>query len=89
MAITSSAKRALRVSARQRVFNLRRARVMRDTLKEVRSLAGKGEVKKAQEILPQAYQAIDKATKRGVIKANTASRTKSRLSKFLKTKSAK
>lgn len=89
MAITKSAKRMIRVSERQRVFNVRRTRTMKDTLKEVRTLAGEGKLDEAKQLLPKAYQAIDKAAKRGVIKDNTAARKKSRLSKFLKTKAAK
>ena len=34
--------------------------------------------------LPETYQAIDKALKRGVIKKNNASRKKSRLAKITK-----
>lgn len=88
MAITSSAKKALRSSKRKRVFNLRRTRTMRDVLKEVNTLTSAGKVKEAAAKLPEAYKAIDKAAKRGVIKKNTAARKKSRLSAHIK-KSAK
>jgi len=86
MAITDSAKKALRSSARKRVFNLRRSRAMKAVLKETKDLAGNGKVAEAQALLPQAYKAIDKATKNGIIKPNAASRTKSRLVKFIKSK---
>ncbi len=82
MANTKSAKKAIRQSARKRVFNLRRLRAMRSVVKEVRELA-KNKDEKARELLSQAYKAIDKAAKRGVIKKNTASRKKSRLTKFV------
>ena len=36
-------------------------------------------VKEASVLVPKVYQAIDKATKRGLIKKNTAARKKSRL----------
>lgn len=52
---------------------------MHDVVKEVRTLIAAGKVADAEKLLPQAYQAIDKAAKRGVIKDNTASRKKSRL----------
>jgi len=84
MAITKSAKKAIRVDARKRVFNLRRARAMKDTVKEVRDLAGTGEAKDAQGKLSMAYKAIDKAAKRGVIKKNTASRKKKRLAALVR-----
>mgnify|MGYP005854220519 CR=1 FL=1 len=84
MAITKSAKRVIRASEKKRVFNIRRMRTMRNILKEIRKAVSEGKVAEAQAKLPEAYKAIDKAAKRGVIKKNTASRKKSRLSLFLK-----
>ena len=79
MAITSSAKKAIRSSEKKRVFNARRKATLYKTTKNVRqAIAGK-DVKKAEASLPEAFKAIDKALKRGVIKANTAARKKSRL----------
>jgi small subunit ribosomal protein S20 len=43
----------------------------------------------AQELLKQYAQAVDKAAKRNVLKKNTASRKKSRLSKKVNALSAK
>lgn len=74
----------MRNSARKRVFNLRRTRAMKDVVKEIRDLIADGKAKEAQAKLASAYQAIDKAAKRGVIKKNTASRKKSRLVALLK-----
>ncbi len=87
MAITQAAKKAIRSSARKRVFNLRRMRTMKKALRNTRELALGGKLEEAKNSLSTAYKAIDKAVKRGIIKANTASRKKSRLSKFLKSKS--
>ncbi len=83
MPITSSAKKAMRASERKRVFNVRRNRAMKDAMKEVRQLASAGKAVEAAALLPKAYQAIDKAAKRGVIKPNAAARKKSRLTKAL------
>lgn len=83
MANLSAAKKALRTSARKRVFNDRRRKTMKSALKDVKDLVAKGDVEKAKEALPKAYQAIDKATKMGVLKKNTASRKKSRLTKMV------
>ncbi len=83
MAIKANAKRAIRVSERKRLFNVRRLSTMRDEVKEIKKLVLAGDTKGAEKALSTAYQAIDKAAKRGVIKANTASRKKSRLSKFI------
>lgn len=56
---------------------------MKSLVKDTKALIKKGE-KNVQESLSKAYQAIDKAAKRGVIKKNAASRKKSRLMKALK-----
>ena len=89
MAITSSAKKALRGSVRKRVFNMRRKNTMKRTVKEIQKLIGDGKSAEAVALLPKAYKAIDKAAKRGVIKKNTASRKKSRLAISLKESTAK
>ena len=86
MPITKSAKKSLISSSRKRIYNARRKRAMKTAVKEVNTLLSKGEVKEAQEKLPDAYQAIDKAAKRGVIKDNTAARKKSSLSNAVKEK---
>ncbi|MCW9054911.1 MAG: 30S ribosomal protein S20 [Candidatus Pacebacteria bacterium] len=88
MAITSSAKKAHKSSLNKRVFNLRRTRAMRETIKEVTSLITEKKQKEAQEMLPAVQKAIDKAAKRGVIKKNTASRKKSRIVAAIKKLSA-
>lgn len=79
MAITKGAKKAHRSSLKKRVYNIRRKVAMHDVVKEVRKHIGAGAVKEAAALMPQAYKAIDKAAKRGVIKPNTAARKKARL----------
>lgn len=81
MAITKSAKKRIKSSERKAVFNIRRARVMKDSVKEVTGALVAKDTKKAQELLSKAFQALDKAAKRGVIKKETAARKKSRLAK--------
>ncbi len=83
MAITKSAKKAHRVSLRKQVVNLRRKRALSNTTKTTKKLIVAGQKTEAQQTLAAAFQAIDKAAKRGVIKKNTASRKKSRLAKAL------
>ncbi|MFC1700802.1 30S ribosomal protein S20 [Patescibacteria group bacterium] len=83
MPITKSAKKALRQNSKRRVFNLKRLNKMKELIKQFKNLIANNDEKKAQDMLPQIYKAIDKATKRGVIKNNTASRKKSRLTKLL------
>jgi small subunit ribosomal protein S20 len=88
MAITSSAKKAHRASLKKHVFNVRRKRAMTDATKAVVKTMTTDAVA-ARTSLSAAYQAIDKAAKRGIIKKNTASRKKSRLAKAVKRASAK
>lgn len=83
MPITTSAKKALRGSKKKRVFNIRRKTVMRDAVKDMEKLIKEGKKDEATKLLPKVQQAIDKATKRGIIKKNTADRKKSRLVKSL------
>lgn len=68
---------------KKHVFNLRRKRVLTDTTKTVRKLIAT-DPKEAGKSLSAAYQAIDKAAKRGIIKKNAASRKKSRLALAIK-----
>jgi small subunit ribosomal protein S20 len=83
MPITKSAQKALRQSKRRRIINLKRSSAKKDLIKKFSVLIEAKKIDEAKKILPQVYQAIDKAAKRGVIKKNTASRKKSRLAKIL------
>ncbi len=89
MAITKGAKKAIRTSARKRVYNVRRKVTLHDVVKTYRTHITQGNLTDAQALIPQVYKAIDKAEKRGVIKKNTASRKKSRLMAQLKKGSGK
>ncbi|OGZ04895.1 MAG: 30S ribosomal protein S20 [Candidatus Lloydbacteria bacterium RIFCSPHIGHO2_02_FULL_54_17] len=89
MAITTSAKRAIRNAERRRIFNIRRTDTMRETLKDFRKLVAEGHHAEAEKKLPLLYKALDKAAKRGVIKKNTAARKKSRATAFLRKTSKK
>lgn len=84
MAITKSAKRAIRGSEKKKVYNDRRKKAMNEFVKEVKTLTATKNKKAAQEALSKAYKAIDKAAKTNLIKKNTASRKKSRLAKAIK-----
>lgn len=84
MALTKSARKAIRVSKRQKIYNDRRGRVMKDIVKNVRKLILNKKKTEAEKLIASAYQALDKAAKRGVIKKNSASRKKSRLAKALR-----
>jgi ribosomal protein S20 len=84
MAITSSAKKALRVSKRKRVFNLRRKNEIEKQIKAFRRLVTAKNKAEAEKVIPQLYKALDKAVKTKYLKANTSSRLKSRAMNALK-----
>jgi small subunit ribosomal protein S20 len=83
MAITSSAKKALRQSQRKRAHNRIKKDETKKILKEFVSLVSQKKAKEAKELLPKVYKAIDKAEKIGLMKKNTASRKKSRMAKLV------
>jgi small subunit ribosomal protein S20 len=79
MAITKSAKKAHRQSLRKKAQNAHRRDALRDGMKAART-GTKGD----QKTIAAAYQAIDKALKRGLIHKNTAARRKAKVAKLLK-----
>ena len=83
MPITQSAKKAIRGSLRKKAFNDHRMRAMKEIIKKVEKLA-KTDKAEAKKILSKAFQAIDKAVQKDVIKKNNAARKKSRLSRLTK-----
>ncbi|MEK7664592.1 MAG: 30S ribosomal protein S20 [Patescibacteria group bacterium] len=83
MAIIKSAKKAARQSVKRKAVNLVYKNNIKNLVKEVRSLILVKKTEQAKNMLPKLYKAFDKAAKKGVIKKNTASRKKSRLTRLL------
>jgi len=83
MPIKESAKKALRQSLRHQKRNLVYINKIKGLIKKARSLVSQKKMNEAKSLLPQIYQALDKAAKVGVIKKNTASRRKSRITKLV------
>lgn len=83
MAITQSAKKAIRQNKTRRTRNLVYITTIKKTLKEVKGFVAQKKHMEAKELLPKAYKALDKAAKVGIIKKNNASRHKSRLAKMV------
>jgi small subunit ribosomal protein S20 len=81
MPVTKTTKRRPAQIERRRVVNSKRIIEMRKLIKEANALLTANKVEDAEKLLPKIYKALDKATKRGVIKKNTASRKKSRMTK--------
>ena len=84
MPITRNAKKALRVSEKKNAMNTRTKKALKEGVKSIEKLVVAKKWKDAKGSLAEAYSAIDKAAKNGVIKKNTASRKKSRLSRMTK-----
>ena len=84
MPITQSAKKALRGSKRKRQFNLAKKELINKALKQVKKLVLEKKLKEAQAMMPQVQKILDKSVKTGLIKKNTASRKKSRISALIK-----
>jgi len=76
-----AAKKAVRQSDKRRVVNDKRRRSMREAVKSLKESVTTNA--NTPEQLSKAFQALDKAAKRGVIKKGTADRKKSRLSKLV------
>lgn len=79
MAITSSAKKALRAGAKKKVYNLRTKASIDTPLKQFKKLVAEKKAKEAKALVPTIYKALDKAAKRNYIKSNTSARYKSRI----------
>ena len=97
MAITKSAKKALRQSQRRKTRNIQKKTKIKNLLKQVKNLVsgktttrpprpptkGGPLIEEAKKLLPQVYKLLDKAAKTGLIKKNTAARKKSRIAKAI------
>ncbi|OGZ69352.1 MAG: 30S ribosomal protein S20 [Candidatus Staskawiczbacteria bacterium RIFCSPHIGHO2_02_FULL_42_22] len=83
MAITKSAKKAIRQNKARRIHNLTYINKIKKLVKEAKQFVVQKKVKEAKDLLPKVYQAFDKAAKIGVIKKNNASRHKSRITKLV------
>jgi len=83
MPIIKSAKKALRQNKRRAKRNIQKKKKSKGLIKEVKNLISQNKVKEAKKLLPEIYKNLDKAAKTGLIKKNTASRKKSRITKAI------
>jgi len=87
MAITKSAKKSIRQSARRKKQNVVYKDKIKAVVKQARLLVSAKKMAEAKKLLPEIYSALDKAAKVGVIKKNNASRRKARLTQLIDKKS--
>jgi small subunit ribosomal protein S20 len=78
MPITDSAKKALRQNIKRRAINVAKKKDLKEAIKNYKKSP-------SAELLSLVYQKLDKAAKTNLLKKNTASRLKSRLTKLLRT----
>ncbi|MFV0444859.1 MAG: 30S ribosomal protein S20 [Planctomycetaceae bacterium] len=79
-----NAKKALRQNTKRRAHNRSRLAALRTVVKKVRKLAEGDDAPAAQDAFKVACKRLDQAASKNLIHKNTASRTKSRLSKVVK-----
>ena len=84
MPITKSAKKALRGSQKKRGFNIKKKELLGKAVKQIKKLVTEKKVSEAEKMMPKVQSILDKSVKTGLIKKNTASRRKSRISAMIK-----
>jgi len=84
--ITKSAKKAYRQNLKRKAHNAKNKMALKKLIKEYKKLASSKELAKAKEKISGVYKALDKAAKTNLLKKNTASRMKSRLTKLINKK---
>ena len=78
-----SAAKAMRQSIRRNVRNTETKDKFKSAVKEVKKLIEAGKKSEAVDAMKKAMSTLDKASKKHVIKKNSASRKKSRLAKAI------
>ncbi|MDP3957749.1 MAG: 30S ribosomal protein S20 [bacterium] len=89
MPIKKSAKKYMRVTAKNTLRNKVVTGVIKSAIKKTREAVTAGNVKEAQEWLKAAVKSLDKAAQKKIIKKNTAARKKSRLNTLVKNAATK
>ena len=79
MANHKSAEKRIRQTAKRRLRNRTNLTRMRSAVKKLRTAVAEGDQKTAQELLQPTLSIVDRTAQKGVIHANKAARTKSRL----------
>lgn len=83
MPIKHASEKHLRATERRTARNLARKHAFRAAIRNFRHAVASQKWDEARKLLSQSFKALDKAAGRKVIKKNTASRKKSRLSILL------
>ena len=79
MANHASALKRIRQNERRRLINQMNRRKLRTQLKKLKIVVAEGKSEEARAMLGKTFSLIDRSVQKGVIKANTARRYKSRM----------
>ncbi|HEY8964995.1 MAG TPA: 30S ribosomal protein S20 [Candidatus Methylacidiphilales bacterium] len=85
MANTRSAAKQARKSSRLRLLNKKAGDELRQEAKKIKNLVKEGKKDEATALLKSYQSKVDKASKKGRLKKNTAARRTSRIAKLVKT----
>lgn len=85
---TANAKKAMRQADKRRLHNRTLRTTLRNIIKKCRLAIAAGEPEAAKTAFQAAVKKLDQSVAKNLIHRNTAARTKSRLSKAMKTKFA-
>ena len=88
MANHYSALKRIRQIEKRTLVNRKRKTRLRGQIRAIRRKLNTNDITGAEALLPATFSVIDRASKWGIIKANTAARYKSRLHARLKALSA-
>ena len=79
MANTVTSLKRVRITERRTIINRVRKTRLRHQIRAMRRLLDQKDTQGATKLLPATFSVVDRAAKWGIIKKNTASRYKSRL----------
>jgi len=88
LANTRSAIKNIRKNERRRAINKSRASALRTQVKKLRTLLGAKDSEGASRELARTISLLDRSTRKGILHKNTAARTKSRLTKQVRSLTA-
>lgn len=81
--IIESAKKRVKTNEKKKEVNRYWKNKLKDTIKEYETAVEEGNIKKAEELLPETYKIIDKAASHNIIHKNNANRKKSKMKRML------
>ena len=76
-----TSRKRIRADKKRRLYNLKVKRELKKILKKLQGLLAAKNINEAKALIGKVFSQLDKAAKKKVIHANTASRKKSRLTK--------